>query len=346
MVSPPVRIGPITTAHLGFLFLCFLWGSTWIAIRYGAFTAGPIFIAMFRLGLASLLFIPIALALGRRLPSGGPEWRTTFVLGIVLYAGNFGPVYWGERIVPAGLGAILFATMPLQVTLFAHVLLKDERLSARRVAGILVGIAGVYLLVRGSFQLEDALRTDPLRVVAVLLGATGAALATVLLRRETSRPDPVGMNIPANALGALALLPFVPLDGERFEMPVDPAAWGALLYLVVLGSVAGFLVFYWLVRVWPANHVALVNLVSPITAGFLGIVILGEQFDPGMLLGGAVILAGVGLAATAGGPVRESGSDDRPAPGIQGERTDRHLRARKARPSLGRGRFRAGRRGR
>ncbi len=290
----------------GFLFLCVLWGSTWIAIRFGAMTAGPVFIAFFRVALATIAFVPVVIVLRSKLPGGAAEWRVTAIMGILLYAGNLGPVYWGEFAVPAGLGALIFATMPLQVTVFAHFLLKDEPLTARRVAGVLVGIAGVYLLVQGvpgtgfrSFTLEQILATDPLRIAAVFLGGTGAALSTVLLRRETSKPDPVGMNFAANGLGALVLLPFVPLDGERFEMPLALQPWIALLYLVILGSIVGFLVFYWLVKTWPANRVSLVNLITPITAVTLGIVILGEPFDPGMVLGGAVILCGVGLAVTA-----------------------------------------------
>jgi drug/metabolite transporter (DMT)-like permease len=309
------RLGPVTAPHLGFLFLCFLWGSTWIAIRIGAVDSGPVTVIVLRLALATAAFVPVVWVLGRKLPAGRPEWRATFIMGVLLYAGNFGPVYWGEAEVPAGLGAVLFATMPLQVTLLAHLFLKDEPLSARRVVGILVGLLGVYLLVQGvpgisppSFTLEQVLATDPLRVLAIFLGATGAALSTVLLRRETARPDPVGMNLVANGLGALVLLPFLPLDGPGARMPSGPEPWLALIYLVIVGSLAGFLVFYWLVRVWPANRVALVNLVTPITAVSLGIVLLGEGFDPGMVLGGGVILAGVALAVTApsGAPAQGS----------------------------------------
>lgn len=292
------RLGPLTAAHLGFIFLCFLWGSTWIAIRIGAVDSGPITIIVLRLALATAAFVPVVLLLKRKLPKGGNEWRATAVMGILLYAGNFGPVYWGEAAVPAGLGAVLFATMPLQVAVFSHLLLKDEPVSLRRVLGVLLGIGGVYLLVRGSFTLQEVLATDPLRVVAVLLGATGAALSTVVLRRETARPDSVGMNFAANGIGTLVLLPLIPLDGSAARLPSGPGPWTALIYLVIIGSVLGFLVFYHLVRVWPANRVALVNLVTPITAVALGIAILGERFDPGMVLGAAVILCGVGLALT------------------------------------------------
>ncbi|HLF07154.1 MAG TPA: EamA family transporter [Thermoplasmata archaeon] len=297
------RLGPLTAHHLGFLFLCFLWGSTWIAIRIGSLDSGPMTITVLRLGLATVAFVPVVLVLKSRLPSGKAEWRATAVMGVLLYAGNLAPVYWGLREVPAGLGAVLFATMPLQVTLFAHFLLKDEPLSWRRVSGILLGIFGVYVLVQGipgigarSFTLEDVLSRDPMRVAAVFLGATGAALSTVLLRGETAKPDPVGMNFAANGMGALVVLPFIPLDGASSQTPTGPGPWSALLYLVILGSIIGFLVFYWLVRAWPANRVSLINLITPMTAVSLGIVILGEPFDPGMVLGGAVILAGVAVA--------------------------------------------------
>lgn len=128
--------------------------------------------------------------------------------GIVLFAADYGLIYWGEgNGVESGLTAILFATLPFQTALFAHVLIRDDRLTAQKIVGVAVGFAGILLVFRGQLESPGLSKFFPM--LAIVLSATCASSATVALKRWGHDTDPVSFNGLAMGVGAILVTPIV-----------------------------------------------------------------------------------------------------------------------------------------
>ena len=131
-----------STRSAAFAMLCLIWGSTWLAIRIGLEGAPPFLSASLRFAVASIVLVLLAVVFRSKWPQNRTEWALVGFVGIVLFTGDYGLIYWGENNgVPSGLSAILFATFPLQTALVANAFLKAERLTLQKFLGIAVGLA-------------------------------------------------------------------------------------------------------------------------------------------------------------------------------------------------------------
>jgi drug/metabolite transporter (DMT)-like permease len=114
-----------------YALLCIIWGSTWLVIKVGYGGLGPFNVAALRFFLAGAVFIPLVPLFGARWPRGRPEWALVAWVGLVLFAADYGLIYWGEQFLDSGLTAIIFATLPVVSIAFAHFYLPGDRLTVR-----------------------------------------------------------------------------------------------------------------------------------------------------------------------------------------------------------------------
>ena len=232
-------------ARIVFLILCCIWGSTWLFIKLGLRDLPPITFAAVRFMLAaSILF---AIVKVRRVPLPRERYECTLLLktGVLAFTFNYGLVFWGEQHISSGLAALLQATIPAYGMLIAHAYLPGERLNARKMAGVLLGIFGVGVIFSNQLGAEG-----------------GHALA---------------------------------FEGNPFAMRWTSLAVMCLLYLTLVGSVAAFLLYYWLVRNMDVTKTMLIALVTPLAAVLLGMVTLDERLTWRVFAGGALIMSGVAL---------------------------------------------------
>lgn len=252
-----------------------------------------------RFAIACLLLL--ALAALRRVPLGRERRERWLWLanGVLSFCVSYGIVYWSEQWVPSGLAAVLFSTFPLFVALLAHLLLPGERLRARAVLGALVGFGGVAVIFS-----EDLARLGgrgvPFAATVSLLAPLASALANVMIKRWGQGIHPISltsvpMGIAAVVMGALAWA-----TGEWASVRLDAVSLVALLYLAVPGSVVTFLLYYWLLGHLRATRLALVAYAIPVVAVGVGALLLDESLTLRVLLGSALVVAGVATAA--GGP--------------------------------------------
>jgi drug/metabolite transporter (DMT)-like permease len=193
--------------------------------------------------------------------------------------------------VESGLSAILFATLPLQTALVAKVLLREERLTAQKLAGIAIGFGGIVLIFRGEIGAAGAEKVVPM--LALVLAATCAAVATVALKRWGHATDPITFNAGAMAVGTAGLATASLGAREPWAAPSWPAGVGAILYLALAGSVVTFVAWNWLLKEAEATSLSFIALVTPITAVLLGATLGNETFDAVDLVGAAIVLAGI-----------------------------------------------------
>ena len=280
-----------------FAMLCAIWGSTWLAIKVGLEGAPPFLSAALRFVIASLILSAAAFLLRRALPRNRGEWTLIVFVGLVLFTADYGLIYWGENNgVESGLSAILFATMPLQTALFAQALLRGERLTVPKVAGILIGFGGILVIFRGQLTTAGPEKFFPM--LAIVLSATCAAVSTVAIKRWGHDLDPVAFNAGAMGVGAVSLAAVSLVAGEPWAVPSWPAGLGAILYLALLGSVIAFVVYLRLLKTFEATAMSYVALITPIVAVFLGFSLGNEILDPIALAGAAVTLAGIYISTS------------------------------------------------
>jgi drug/metabolite transporter (DMT)-like permease len=278
-----------------YVLLCVIWGSTWLVIKVGYGGLGPFNVAAIRFFVAGALcavLVPIA---GARWPSGRTEWALVIGVGLVLFAGDYGLIYWSEQFIDSGLTAILFATLPLMTIVLAHFFLPGDRITPRKLAGTLLAFVGVIALF------ADHARVDPSKawpMAAVVASTMLAAVAGVWSKRYGGALHPAALNATAMSIGAVALLAASLAVGDGFQVPRDPQALAAIAYLAVAGSVVSFLVYFSLLKTWSVTSLSFISVFTPAIALGLGFVFLDERPTMMTAVGAALVLAGVTLALT------------------------------------------------
>ena len=281
-----------------YALLCVIWGSTWLVIKVGYGGLGPFNVAALRFFLAAALFAPLVPMFGARWPRGRAEWGLIVWVGLVLFAADYGLIYWAEQYLESGVTAILFATLPLITIAFAHVYVPGDRITTRKLSGTLLAFIGVAALFGDHVRL-DAGKSGPM--LAIIASAVCAAAAGVASKRHGGGLHPAALNAPAMLVGAAVLLVTSLLAGDGFAFPADAATWGAIAYLAVAGSVITFLIYFSLLKTWSVTSLSFISVFTPAIALFLGFVFLDERPTLWTLAGTALILAGVTLALTTQG---------------------------------------------
>lgn len=282
---------------LVYLFLCAVWGSTWLVIKIGLQYFPPLRFAGWRIALACLVLLPFAFRRRNARPTGRELWYMTlagFLQIGLFYALTFTAQQWIE----SGLSALLFATFPICAGLFAHFLLPNEPLTARTLAAAGLGLVGVALIE--GMAIVRALQADFAALARggglVFLAAIVSGWASVLVKKHLGRVDPT-FNVWAETLvGAAFLIPLAALVERGRPSHWTPAAVGSLVYLAVLGTAVTFVGLFWLIKRVPISVVSTIPLVDTLIAVVLGAVFLHERLPARALAGGALILIGVFLA--------------------------------------------------
>jgi drug/metabolite transporter (DMT)-like permease len=279
--------------------LCVIWGSTWLVIKVGYGGLGPFNVASVRFLVAGLVLVALVPMVGARWPRGRVEWLLVAWVGLVLFAADYGLIYWAEQYIDSGLTAVLFATLPLVTIAFAHVYVPGERITPRRLAGTVLAFGGVLALFAEHVQL-DAAKTWPM--LAIIASAFCAAASAVAIKRHGRALHGASLNAPAMLLGAVVLAGTSLLAGDGFRLPADVPTWSAVVYLAFAGSVVTFLIYIRLLRTWSVTSLSFISVFTPAVALVLGFVFLDERPTMWTAVGAVLILGGVSLALTGGAP--------------------------------------------
>ena len=274
--------------------LCVIWGTTWAVIQIGLEGIPPMSGVALRFAIASALLLAAAYIMGVRLGKTRREKALWLVNAALSFSISYGVVYWCEQWVPSGLTAVLFATNPLFVAIFAHLLLPSESLNRAEVTGILLGFGGVAFIFSEDFR---ALGGDQVAMAAavMLVSPLAAAIGSVAVKRWGKGIHPVSLSavpmaITAGVLGALA----VTFEGNQ-NITWNTTSIAALLYLAIFGSVITFTLYFWLLAHLPAKRLALIAYVIPLVAVGIG-TIRGEPMTARILIGAIFVVAGTALA--------------------------------------------------
>jgi drug/metabolite transporter (DMT)-like permease len=275
--------------------LCLIWGSTWLVIKVGYGGLGPLTVAGTRFLLAGVILTVMMPLLGARWPSGRVEWLVVLWVGVVLFAADYGLIYWSEQFIDSSLTAILFAMLPLFTIAFAHLYIPGDRVTPRKLAGTVLAFIGVAALFGDRLRIDAAQGGPMLAVIASTIFAAAAGVAT---KRHGASLHPAALNSVAMLVGAAVLIIAAAATGEHPRLPHDAGTWIAVGYLAVIGSVISFLGYFSLLKTWSVTSLSFISVFTPVIALGLGFVFLGERPTLWTALGTMLILAGVALALT------------------------------------------------
>jgi drug/metabolite transporter (DMT)-like permease len=269
-----------------------IWGSSFLWIKIAVAEIGPATLAAIRLafGLVGLLLV---MRLGRL-----PFPRSAVHLPAYLFMGAFNTaipfilIPWGETRIDSGLAAILNATVPLFTIVIAHFWLADERITANRVVGLLVGFAGVVVLMSRDLGMTGITHSI-WGQVAVLVASVSYAVAATFSRRHLRGHPPV-LQATMVVLFADIFAWLTVAAGERpLRLPALPITWIALAWLGVLASCAAYLLYFFLINAWGPTRASLVAYVFPVIGLVLGILVLHESADWRLLAGTVLVVGGI-----------------------------------------------------
>ncbi len=283
---------PMSLVAWGMLIaLSVLWGGSFIFNRWALDELDPFAVVAGRVILAAIALHVIVRDAGVSMPRGWLAWRPWLVMGVINNVIPFSLIVWGQTRVGAGLASILNATTPLFAVLITHVATKDERLTTNRLAGVLVGFAGVIVLI-GTSAFEEV-GGNLLAQLALLGASVSYAFAGLWGRRLRGNPPLANATgqVTCSALIMLVLAPIV--DGPWKYGAPEGKTIGALLGLALLSTAVGYLLYFRILTTAGATNVLLVTLLIPVSAVIMGALLLDEQIHAVDLLGMALIGAGL-----------------------------------------------------
>ena len=279
-------------AWLGLMVL--LWSFNFIVGKLVVREFPPLLASGLRIAAAGALMVPIAALSGRQSLRIERSHRAPLaLLGVAGIALNQVLFLVGLNRTSVAHAALIFGLSPILV-LVAAAAAGEERLSGRRLAGMLVALAGVAVLHAGSDAASGATLSGDLLVLA---GAAAFADFTVRSKPFTARYGAITMNTVGYLSGAVALAPLLVWEARRFAFgQVSAPAWAALAYMAIFPSVVCYLIFYHALRHLAASRIAALAYLQPVLATLMGAALLGERVSGALVAGGVLVLAGVWVA--------------------------------------------------
>jgi drug/metabolite transporter (DMT)-like permease len=275
------------------LVLAALWGGSFFFNRVAVRELPVLTVVVARVVLAAALLWAALPFAGVAMPRSGAVWQAFFGMGVLNNVVPFCLIVWGQSHIASGVASILNATTPLFTVVVANYLTNDEKLSGGRLAGVVLGLAGVGVMVGG--EALGSLGVNVAAELACLAAALSYAFAGVYGRRFRA----MGVSPLATATGqvtasSLILLPIAAVIDKPWTLTApSAAAIAALIGLASLSTAVGYILYFRLLASAGATNLLLVTFLNPVSAILLGVVVLGETLSPRHLVGMALIASGL-----------------------------------------------------
>jgi len=281
-----------------------IWGSSFLFIKVIVDETGPVEVASGRLVIG-------AVAIGsfiafRRLPV---RWTPALLaqVGVLALVANIAPfalIAWGEEHIESGTASVLNSTMPIFTSVFAAAVLAEERFTAGRAGGLMLGFLGVLVLT--GEDVLDITDSSVLGQFAVILSAACYGIGSVGTRTLLRSTDPIGLSALQVTAGAVLSITILFAFSGTPDYSLSAEAWLSLLALGAGATGVAYVAYLWLIDVTGSVRASLVTYIIPIVGLFLGWAVLDESIGLNTLLGSALIIGGVAIVMRGGASAPES----------------------------------------
>lgn len=284
-----------TKIWLSLLALYIVWGSTYLAIRFAVETIPPFLMAGIRFLVSGAILFAVRKAAGDPNPTAR-QWRSAAIIGLLLLLGGNGLVSWAEQHIASGIAALMVASIPLWMVLLDALRRGGTKPDARVLVGLLVGFGGIALLVSSAYGISPTDGLDFVGLGALLLAALLWSIGS-LYGRDAELPSSSLLGTAMEMLaGSAGLILVGTIAGEWARLrpaEVSLNSWAGLAYLIVFGSLVGFVSYSWLLRNAPISLVSTYAYVNPLVAIFVGAWLASELLTPGIVLSALIIIGSV-----------------------------------------------------
>jgi drug/metabolite transporter (DMT)-like permease len=284
-----------TSFYLLYALICLIWGSTWLVIHIGANAALPPFTgAALRFFLATSLIWMYAYYKKEALPKSFREWGAVLIVGALSNGVSFGIVYRTSPYIPSGLGAVIFGTMPLWAALISHWALRSEKLTAKKISGIFLGLIGIAVIFFPQFGKVD--ESHLWAMALFIIAPTVSAISAVVTKKSTQNISPVMINAITTSIGFI-ILGGVAIASEPWEnVNLNFTQLWTIGYLAIAGTIVTFGIYFRLLKETSVVTMTYVSIITPMIAIFLGWLILNESLDYYSLAGSGLVICGIGIS--------------------------------------------------
>ncbi|MBA3696504.1 MAG: drug/metabolite exporter YedA [Methylotenera sp.] len=268
----------------------FIWGSTYLAIRFGIESFPPFMLAGIRFTVAGLVLYLVLRAFGAPCPTK-QQWLGATAIGILLPAFGNGTVCYVQQTVSSSLAALSIATAPIWMAIFSSI--WGHKITVREWLGIAIGLVGIVLL-----NLGGSLQGDTVSAVLLIFAAAAWSFGSVWGKYLAT---PSGLMAPATQMftGGLVLLMISALQGETWPQHISTKSWGAMWFLIILGSLVAYSAYQYLLKTVRPLVASSNTFVNPIVAFAAGMWLANEHVNKSEFIALAVILVGVFLVLSA-----------------------------------------------
>jgi drug/metabolite transporter (DMT)-like permease len=286
------KINAIGLPILALCWVCFFWGTTWIASKEGVRYMPALQLAGIRQLIGGILYVVFFLYKKAPWPKG-KQWKVIFILSILNFVLSNGLSTWGVKYISSGLGAIIGAIFPLWIVFIT--LFRGERIARLSILGLIVSFTGVCVIFYD--YLGDFLKPDfRFGIFLSLIATVSWAFGSLYTKKKATSFNPyfsLGLQMLISSCITLAIIGATGTGVNITSIPAN--SWWAIGYLVIIGSVLTFIAFIYMLQRLPPEINSIYAYVNPIVAVLLGALIFGEQLTMAIAIGGGITLGGLYL---------------------------------------------------
>ena len=284
--------------------LYIVWGSTYLGIKVAIETIPPFFQGALRFLISGLIILIWQKSSGQAMPTR-KQWISTFIIGTLLLLGGNGLVSWAEQFIPSGIAALIIATVPLWLVIMEAIRPGGIKPTWQAIVGLVIGFVGIFILAGPAEISGSKTNLDTFGVVALLFATLLWALGSIY-SKSADLPKASMVTTGAEMLmGSIGLMVVSLLTGELHGWDpsgISARSIGGVIYLILIGSIAGFGSYIWLLQNAPISLVATYAYVNPIVAVILGYLFANEPLEPRTWIAAAIIIGAVIFINSKGKP--------------------------------------------
>jgi drug/metabolite transporter (DMT)-like permease len=279
---------------ISYLTVIIIWSTTPLAIQWSGHEQGYEFGVAVRMAIGLVALLGLLRLMNVPFPWHRKARRVYLISGLSLFtAMSF--VYWGAQQIPSGWISVIFGLSPIITSVMAHFILKDSQLSIMRLAGMLLGFLGLLAVFVESISISSLAM---LGMLATLIAASAQSLGAVLIKQQ--KPDMHAMAITAGSIVValplfMANLTFHIMTSGGLSGEISAKTLVAIVYLGLVGSALGFPLYFYLLKQLAPERVAIITLITPVTALLLGHLLNGEYISDQVWLGTGLIILGLSV---------------------------------------------------
>jgi drug/metabolite transporter (DMT)-like permease len=277
------------------LALYIVWGSTYLGIKVAIETIPPFFHGAVRFLISGIILITWQRIAGHSMPTR-KQWISTAIIGTLLLLGGNGLVAWAEQTIPSGIAALIIASVPMFLVVFEAIRPNGVKPNWQGIVGLLIGFVGIFILVGPSEMSGSATKLNPLGVAALLAACLFWASGSIY-SKTADLPKSSLMNTGAQMfMGSISMFIISLVSGELNGWDIAAVSTRSLYglsYLILVGSLVGFVSYGWLLQNAPISLVSTYAYVNPVVAVLLGVWFADEALEPRIWIATAIIIGSV-----------------------------------------------------